>query len=102
MKKTELLQMRCTAEEKQFIRLKMAEHGYKQLTEYVLNSVISPIKHDKKRQLAMIYEVNKIGVNLNQAMRKMHANGYVDTEVKATIESTFHSLNEVLERFTEL
>ena len=102
MKKTKLLQVRLTEYEDQFIEKKMLEHGYKNKSEYILNSVISPIKHDKRRQLQMVYEVNKIGVNLNQAMRRMHANGHIDTDVKVTIDATFQSLNEVLGRFKEL
>jgi len=102
MKKTKLLQIRVDEQEDQFIGLKMAEHGYKNKSEYIRNSIISPIRHDKKRQLQMLYEINKIGVNLNQAMRKMHASGYIDTEVKATIENTFASLNSVLNKFGEL
>lgn len=97
MKKTRHFQVRLTEEEYQFIFLKMKEHGYKNKSEYVLSSVISPINHDKKRQEKMLYEVNKIGVNLNQVIRKMHASGFISTELEAEIGSVFSKLNEVVE-----
>jgi Arc/MetJ-type ribon-helix-helix transcriptional regulator len=102
MKKTKLLQVRLTEQEDQFIEQKMIEHGYKNKSEYVLNSVISPIYHDKKRQQKMLYEVNKIGVNLNQAMRRMHATGFVDINTKVNIDLTLSALNEILEIYTKL
>jgi Arc/MetJ-type ribon-helix-helix transcriptional regulator len=99
MKKTKLLQVRLTEQEDQFIEQKMVEHGYKNKSEYVLNSVISPIRHDKKRQEKMLYEVNKIGVNLNQVVRKMHASNFVFVGLMTEIKATQDKLNEVLEEF---
>jgi hypothetical protein len=101
-RKTKILQVRLSEQEEKFIELKMAEHGYKKKSEYILNSVISPIEHDKKRQQSMLYEVNKIGVNLNQVVRKMHASNFVSTELLTEIRATFDKLNEVLDRFGNL
>lgn len=102
MKKTKLLQVRLSEQEHQFIKLKMAEHGYKTVSEYVLNSIISPIKHDKKRQEKMLYEVNKIGVNLNQVVRKMHASNFFFVGLVTEIKATFCKLDEVVEEFKKL
>lgn len=102
MKKTRHFQVRLTEQELKFIELKMLEHGYKNKSQYVLSSVISPITHNKKRQEKMLYEVNKIGVNLNQVIRKMHASGFVSTELEAEIGSVFTQLNEVLEVYKKL
>lgn len=99
MKKTKLLQVRLTEQEEQFIDHKMIEHGYKNRSEYVLNSVISPIKHDKKRQEKMLYEVNKIGVNLNQVIRKMHSSGFIFVGLLKEIKETQEKLNEIIRQF---
>lgn len=102
MKKTKLLQVRLTDKEDEFIDLKMREHNYKNKSEYVLNSIISPLKHDKKRSMDMIYEVNKIGVNLNQALRKMHALNIVSVDLLNEIAKANDNLTDVLKRFSEL
>lgn len=105
MRRTKLLQVRLTEHEDKFIEQKMLEHGYKlenQKSEYVRDAVINPIRHDKKRQQDMLYQVNKIGVNLNQVIRRMHASGFISTELEAEISSVFIQLNEVLETYKNL
>ena len=102
MRKAKLLQVRLTEQEDQFIEQKMFEHDYKNKSEYVRDSVISPIRHDKKRQQKMLYEVNKIGVNLNQAIRKMHANNHVNTDLLASVDACYLQLSSILEAYKKL
>lgn len=102
MRKTKLLQVRLSDQEDEFIGLKMKEHGYKNKSEYILNSVISPISHDKRRQEKMLYEVNKIGVNLNQVVRKMHATNFHSSNIEAEIAAVFDQLSDVLDVYRKL
>jgi Arc/MetJ-type ribon-helix-helix transcriptional regulator len=99
MRKAKLLQVRLTEQEDKFIEQKMIEHDYKNKSEYVCDSVISPLRHDNKRQQKMLYEINKIGVNLNQAIRKMHASGVINTDLLASVDACYSALHQLLEEY---
>lgn len=102
MKKNKIIQIRVNDQEEQYINLKMKENNYKNRSEYILNSCITPLKHDKKRSLQMIYEVNKIGVNLNQALRKMHSLNFISQDLVEEIQNANNNLEEILKIYGAL
>jgi hypothetical protein len=97
--KNKLIQIRATEQQIAYIKLKMAENNYTNRSEYILDSAISPIKHNKKRSLQMIFEVNRIGVNLNQIVHKMHKENKFDESLLIEIENIKSSLLSVIETF---
>lgn len=63
---------RATEEEYQFILLTAELKNYKSISEYVIDSLVYPQNLDNKKSQSMTYEVNKIGINLNQIVRKIN------------------------------
>ncbi len=102
MKKNKVLQIRLTEQEEQYIEMKMKEFNYKNKSEYILNSAITPIKHDKKRLLDLIYEVNKIGVNLNQLTRIAHQNHLKNSLNKEEIISLLAKIEDLEKQLDEI
>ncbi|MFC4930498.1 plasmid mobilization protein [Massilia sp. GCM10023247] len=102
MRKTKILQVRLSEQEHAFVQLKMEEHGYLNRSDYVRICIICPIEHDQKRMQKMIYEINKIGVNLNQITRKMHSMSQINFEVQTSIDFIRIQLNEVIEAYRKL
>jgi hypothetical protein len=82
--------------------MKMQEHNYNNKSDYVRKCAISPIEHDQKRMQKMLYEINKIGVNLNQIIRKMHVNNEIDSELVASVDCIFLQLNEVIKTYRKI
>ena len=66
--KTEMLRVRMTPEEKAALHRQASLHR-KSMSEYIRN-VASIVR--------MIYEINKIGVNINQIAKKYNEHQYVE------------------------
>lgn len=90
------LQIRVSDEEEQLIRLQMGEYGYRNLSDYIRTSLISPARRNKVKLQPLLYEVNKIGVNLNQAIYLMHRKGITDKDLLASIDMTNSLLLELI------
>ncbi len=90
------LQIRVSDEEEQLIRLQMGEYGYRNLSEYIRTSLISPSRRNKVKLQPLLYEVNKIGVNLNQAIYLMHRKGITDKDLLESIDMTNSLLLELI------
>lgn len=52
--------------------------------------------------VSMIYEVNKIGVNLNQAIHKLHLQQIDHTELLIAINQANHLLSNILVVYSKL
>lgn len=102
MKKDNGIYLRCTYFEKEFIKKKAKLKNYTKVSEFILNSLIYPEKLDVKKMKDMVYEVNKIGVNLNQAVRKMHSDNEINEELIEAIKETNLRLEMVLNTFKKL
>ncbi len=96
MKKNRVLQIRLSEQEWQFIEMKMQEHSYTNKSEYILNSIICPVKHNKKRAQSLIYELNKIGVNLNQVVKRMHQTKSFNQEVIDEVKKSNKSFLDLI------
>lgn len=102
MKRERTLQIRVSDEEAQFIKLKMSEFGYTNCSDYIRTSLICPLNRNRKKMQSMLYEVNKIGVNLNQAIHLMHKKGISDKGLLHSIEVTNKLLLELIRVYQSL
>jgi len=90
------LQIRVSDDEEQLIRLKMSEYGFRNLSDFIRTSIISPSDRNKVQLQPLLYEVNKIGVNLNQAIYLMHRKGITDKDLLESIDMTNSLLLELI------
>jgi hypothetical protein len=88
-KKTEKIWIRCTPSEKGYV-VSMADSQGKKVSEYLLDSAIVPQEPAKvvnqKVLMQLIYEINKIGHNLNQLTRLANTDKALDKEVLEKID----------------
>lgn len=79
--KTEMLRVRMTPEEKAALHRQASLHR-KSMSEYIRNVAKCPpdVTRDEfdASIVRMIYEINKIGVNINQIAKKYNENQYVE------------------------
>lgn len=102
MRRERTLQIRVSEEEAQFIKLKMSEFGYTNCSDYIRTSLICPLNRNRKKMQSLLYEVNKIGVNLNQAIHLMHRKGITDKDLLYSIEVTNKLLLELIKVYQSL
>lgn len=102
MKRNKTIQIRVTEDEAEFIKLKMGEFGYTNCSDYIRTSLICPLNRNRKKMQSMLYEVNKIGVNLNQAIHLMHRKGVTDKALLHSIEVTNKLLLELIRVYQSL
>ena len=78
--KTEILRVRMTPEEKAALN-KQASLHHKTMSEYIRSVAKCPpdVTRDEFESsiVRMIYEINKIGVNINQIAKKYNEHNYV-------------------------
>jgi Arc/MetJ-type ribon-helix-helix transcriptional regulator len=96
MKKSKKIQVRLTEDEFEKIRQFMADYEYRNLSEFIRDGALKPSRKNKKLMGSMIYEVNKIGVNLNQAIHRLHLQEIDHTELLKVINQTNHILSNIL------
>lgn len=101
MKRDKTIILRLTNEEYNYIKLKMNEKDFENLSDYMRTSAITPIKINKNKNLSMLYEVNKIGVNLNQVIRKMHKLNFINQELIEYIRECEIDLNQLIILFAQ-
>lgn len=93
-KKNSAIYFRVTEAEKYYIELKAKERNFSNLSEFIIASIIKPEVLDKKKMKDMAYEVNKIGVNLNQCVRKMHSQLQEKEDTKKLFNELLSAINE--------
>lgn len=102
MKKSKKIQVRLTEVEFAKIRQIMADYEYHNLSEFIRDGALKPGRKDKKLMGSMIYQVNKIGVNLNQAIHRLHLQEIDHTELLKVINQTNHILSNILCVYSKL
>jgi hypothetical protein len=102
MIKTRRLQVRLTDDEFEKIKQIMADYEYSNLSEFIRDGALKPSRKNKKVMGSMIYEVNKIGVNLNQAIHKLHLQEIDHAELLKVINQTNHLLSNILCVYSKL
>lgn len=93
MKKTEIVILRTTPQEKEFIKAKVKEKKCKNVSDLVLSSIIYPEHFDKYRDQDILYQMHKIGVNNNQIARYANQKRDVDLRVLQALQEN----NKLLE-----
>lgn len=97
------LNARATQEEYEFILLTAQLKNYKSISEYIIDSLVYPQNLDNKKSQNMTYEVNKIGVNLNQISRKINQLELTDTEqIFEKISMIEAQLEEILRTYKKI
>lgn len=96
MNKTNLLQIRLDDLEKEFIKQRAQAHNYKKISEFVRDSIINPHQVPKKLLIDLCYQVNKVGVNLNQIARAANKHEISSAELFEEIRLTRIALEEIL------
>lgn len=97
------LNARATEEEYEFILLTAQLKNYKSISEYIIDSLVYPQNLDNKKSQNMTYEVNKIGVNLNQISRKINQLELTDTEqIFEKISMIEAQLEEILRTYKKI
>jgi len=100
--KTENIIIRVTPEEKAMFALKANENGFKKVSEYIVSVVVSPFKFNRKKMQGMCYEINKLGVNLNQIAFRANKNKAIDAQVLQELKELNAKFDEVLEVYKKL
>jgi Bacterial mobilisation protein (MobC) len=96
-KKNKQINLRLTELEKNALLMKAQQRGYKNLSEFLLTSIIKPERLNLKRLSGLCYEINKIGVNLNQIARRVHQEkGELKADFLQELVVIDECLNEVL------
>ena len=96
MNKTNLLQIRLDDLEKEFIRQRAQSHNYKKISEFVRDAIINPHQLPKKNLIDLCYQVNKIGVNLNQISRAANKQELSSSQLVHEVHLIRLALEEVL------
>ena len=96
MRRTRRLQVIVSEEEAKAIRQKMEKAGFDSLSDFCRNSLLKPSRLNYVKHQAMLYEVNKIGVNLNQVVRAMHRRQIGDLGLLAEIATIREAMQKIL------
>lgn len=96
MRRTKKLQVKISEEEAKAIRQKMEKAGFVNLSDFCRNSILKPSRLSYIKHQAMLYEVNKIGVNLNQVVRAMHCRQIGDLGLLAEIATIREAMLRIL------
>ena len=91
IKKTERLQLRLTPEEKEKLLSKAAE-ARMTVSDYIANLLENKKVQLEKNIPALIYEINKIGVNINQMAYIANSQRYVNEEL---LNRVHQDMNEI-------
>ena len=101
--KTEIIILRATKNEKEYIKLTASLKDFKSISDYVISSLIYPQRLDRKKAQSMLYEVNKIGINLNQISRKINQFELTnELEILQYLELINSQLEELISVYKEL
>lgn len=60
--KTENIIIRCTPQEKEFIKITSTLKEFNSVSDYILSSTIYPQNLDKKKSQSLVYEFNKCAI----------------------------------------
>jgi hypothetical protein len=102
MSRNFIIQFRVSESELSHIKMKMHEFDYSNCSEYIRTTLLHPIRRNFHKSKSMLYEVNKIGVNLNQSIHHMHKNNITNEELMKVIESTNKLLVELINVYKKL
>lgn len=100
MKRVARLHIRVTEEEKAALETRRKEMEFGCLSKYILACSLGQSNEKQKNKgliLKVCYELNKVGVNLNQLAKYANSNKHVDIAVLKEIHQIKKALNLILE-----
>jgi len=96
MKRKKLLQIRVNETETGTIQANMQKLGFDKMSDYARTAMTAPSKLNYRKFQELLYEVNKIGVNLNQVLRAMHREGVNPPGLANGVDECRRLLGELL------
>lgn len=100
--KTEIINIRVSKQEKEFIKLTSTLKEFKSISDYITCSLIYPQALDRKKSQSMLYEFNKVGVNINQLTRKINQSDDLTKNDKAELLQYFELFHSQFEQIIEI
>lgn len=106
--KTEKIELRVTEEDKAFIINKAKELGFKTTTAFLIDSAKTyfRLNTDMSVYRGLTKEINYIGHNINNVVRRMNTDGfYTDMEIdqiKTKLNSIYDLMNHEYKRLTKM
>jgi hypothetical protein len=101
-KKTNSIIIRISDDELEFLKQVMLLREYTNRSEFIIDSIIKPQYIDKKKMRSMIYEVNKIGVNIMQVARYCNTHKELDNSVLSVLSDIKRQNDELLKVYKSL
>jgi Arc/MetJ-type ribon-helix-helix transcriptional regulator len=99
-KRTELISFRLTPSEKKKLDNLVSEYQVKNVSDFIRQVILTgKFKTTKQAQNyeKFLYEINKIGVNLNQIARLCNTRGSVDAKILKVLAKMEEKLDLLLE-----
>jgi Bacterial mobilisation protein (MobC) len=78
---------------------RMVEKDFTNMSEFIRTMCIEPHKINKKFNIKLLYEINKMGNNLNQLTRKIHCDPNFKPENLTDIQKVWDVLGQILKKF---
>lgn len=100
--KTENILFRVTKTEKGYIEARAKIRNYKSVGQFITDSLIIPENLDTRKMSDMVYELNRIGINLNQAIRKMHKEESINEELINAVKEVNLRMEMVINTYKKL
>ena len=107
--KTEMLRVRMTPEEKAALHKQASLHR-KSMSEYIRSVAKCPpdVTRDEfdASIVRMIYEINKIGVNINQIAKKVNATGSIYAEdveeIRQRVDAIYDQIGKLITKIAKI
>ena len=96
-KKTERLQLRLSPEEKEMLMKKAAE-SHMTVSDYLANLVANKKVETVKSIPALIYEIRKIGVNINQIAHIGNSQRYLDNNLLNKVIADMENVKTLVQK----
>lgn len=97
MRREKLLQIRLNETELITLRERMDNLGFGNASEFGRTAMLNPGRLNFRKLQALLFEVNKIGVNLNQLVRSVHRRETTEAQVLAEIVLIRKALSSLVE-----
>ena len=97
-KRTENIKVRLTPSEKKQLEKLIEEHGVKNLSEFIRSIILTgSYKVTSEDYSDLLYEVNKIGINLNQIAKYANIEKELDIKILKELAKIREQLDILIE-----
>jgi len=97
-RRTENIKVRLTPAERKQLEELIEEHGVKNLSEFIRSVLLTgSYKVTSKDYSDLLYEVHKVGININQLAKKANINKELDREILEELAKIREQLDILIE-----